>query len=472
MKSTLPEILAFLQTGRGGGNPFFPTIINALKKIETPGMGTAGVSVTPEGKMVLRYDPQLVEDLEFRELQLVMIHEVYHLALNHIPRLMRLIEGHEGLELKRIMRVANIAMDYAVNSLMVQAKEATVQDFKTLGPEVDGKHKYAGVYPTDADLPPFQTFEWYFLRIMENLPQFVRVIIERRPGCAGEGEGEGSGGGGGGENEGENGEGSGDKTLRALEDYIKRNSPTSNLDDLEEALKEMTADQISDLANQVEREAKKAVGKAVEAARKSRGTVPGNLQESVNELLKDKEIPWQRLLSAWISNALRKDRERSKRRPKRRSMDDARMSAYPGKIGHDQYTLVYAIDTSGSMGGVELAEVMSELQNLQKAQRGIKIHVLEADTEIHHEYEVGFSDKPSFDIHGRGGTDFNCVFRRLKDGLKADALIYATDGYAPMPDLSLRLNIPVIWAITSRGRSPCTDTDQYGRTLLIKGKDQ
>ena len=82
MKATLPEVLAFLQTGRGGGNPFFPTIINALQKIETPGMGTAGVSLTPEGKMILRYDPQLVEDLEFRELQIVLVHEVYHLALN------------------------------------------------------------------------------------------------------------------------------------------------------------------------------------------------------------------------------------------------------------------------------------------------------------------------------------------------------------------------------------------------------
>ena len=387
--------------------------------------------------------------------------------------MLQLLYGHQGMEIRRMMRICNIAMDWAVNSLMVKAREATPTDFKTLGPKEgdgdDGKHKYSGLYPTDADLPEFQTFEWYFAKLLEGKAKIALVIQGK-----GKGKGQGEGKGkcqGQGQGEGEGEEMSDQQADDVLEEYSKSKSPTSNFDDLEKAVEEMTPDQREAAAATAEREGKKAVQKAVEAAQKGRGTVPGNLKEAIQKLLEDKEIPWQRLLSSWITNCLRKDRQRSQRRPKRRTMEGGGCD-YPGRISNDVYTLVFAVDTSGSMGAEEIAEALAEVQSIQRSNKGVRIRVIEADTRIHKEYDLGPTDEPHFEVSGRGGTDFDCVFARMKS-LKADALIYATDGYAPMPAQEVRIpSLPVIWVITSNGTDPRTEEDQYGKLVKVKRKEQ
>ena len=451
MNASLEEILSYTITGRGKSNSFFPMIINALRRIEVPGMGTFGVSIDKYGGLVLRYDPEVIKKLTFQQVTLVMIHEVYHLALNHIPRFLRLLDSiPTEAERKKTFRVANIAMDYAVNSLMVRTGECKEEDFKTMGtldPRTN-KHDFAGVFPTDVKLPVGQTFEWYLLELLENLEKYTE-IISRDLGL----------------------EGTGTNDIDAiLNEYMARQSPTSGHDDMD--LESMTQEQVLATANRVEREAKKQVARAVDNMKKSRGNMPGGISELIEALLRPDGIPWRRLLSTWINNTLRKDRVRSKRRPKRRTLQGANVCKFPGRIGEDQYTLIFAIDTSGSMGGPELAAILGEMQRLQKATKNIQITVLECDTVIGKEYKVGPTDKFDYNLSGRGGTTFDPVFVRTRE-LKADALLYATDGYGPMPALKNRLKIPVIWCLTPGGVPPWEvgGGEPYGRILRVTKDD-
>ena len=451
MNASLEEILSYTITGRGKSNSFFPMIINALRRVEAPGMGTFGVTIDRHGGLVLMYDPAVIQKLTFQQVTLVMIHEVFHLALNHIPRYLRLLDSISNeSERKKAHRVANIAMDYAVNSLMVRTGECTEADFKSMGtldPKTN-KHDFAGVYPTDLKLPTGQTFEWYLIELMENLEMFSKMLAEAL---------------------GMEGMNSIDDIL---DEYTKRQSPTSGHGDFDP--NSMTPEQSLATANRVEREAKKQVARAVDNMKKSRGTMPGGISELIEALLRPDGIPWRRLLSTWINNTLRKDRVRSKRRPKRRTLQGANVCKFPGRIGEDQYTLVFAIDTSGSMGGPELGAILGEMQRLQKATKNIQITVLECDTRIGKEYKVGPNDKFDYNLSGRGGTTFDPVFVRTRE-LKADALIYATDGYGPMPEVQNRLKIPVIWCLTPGGVPPweACGGEPYGRILRVtKDEDE
>lgn len=146
-----------------------------------------------------------------------------------------------------------------------------------------------------------------------------------------------------------------------------------------------------------------------------------------------------------------------------------RVPPFPGIKHSNKFTIVYAVDTSGSMSSNDLRLGLSELQQLQKADSEIKIIVMQSDARVAHEYTVGCNDEIDFKIYGRGGTDFEPVFERVKELLGStenapDILIYATDGYAPQP--TIRLPIPVVWLITPTGQPVCKDAGHI--TLVMK----
>ena len=412
------------------------------------------------GVMTLMYDPELIEKLDHKSIVLILIHEVMHLSLNHIPRFLRLLANTPTeLQRKKATAVANIAMDYAVNSFMVQLHECTQNDLQK------GMGDYAGVYPSDVNLPPGKSFEWYLAYMMKD----VKVIAQAAahgggipiPGMGSGGDGEGSGM-------------SDEQAVALLEEYHKKGAPTSNHETLSKASEEMNAETLSGMADKTERTAKRQLTRAREST-KGRGTMPGGLEELLNEFLKPPTVPWEKILRRWIVNTRRIKAVRSMRRPKRRMLvgqDDA--CTFPGRASDRKYNLLYAIDTSGSMSSDDLQKCLIELQGVQKSDDDISITVIEADTVIHKEYEIGPNSKVDFKVLGRGGTTFDDVFIRAKE-LKPDAVVYATDGYAPLPALHNRVTCPVIWVLTPSGVFPGsgyggrrdTSRGEYGRAIRI-----
>ena len=71
-----------------------------------------------------------------------------------------------------------------------------------------------------------------------------------------------------------------------------------------------------------------------------------------------------------------------------------------------------------------------------------------------------FDDEDEFKairIQGGGGTAFLPIFHYVRDHMKdknITSIIILTDGYAPYPEESERMDIPVLWIINNENMTP------------------
>ena len=71
-----------------------------------------------------------------------------------------------------------------------------------------------------------------------------------------------------------------------------------------------------------------------------------------------------------------------------------------------------------------------------------------------------FSDEDEFrkiEAAGGGGTDFGIIFQYVKEYMSDDlpvSIIILTDGFAPFPDESAAMNIPVLWLLNNEEVEP------------------
>ena len=92
----------------------------------------------------------------------------------------------------------------------------------------------------------------------------------------------------------------------------------------------------------------------------------------------------------------------------------------------------------------EYQEFFGQLGTLRST---ANFHVIECDSRIQHEYE--FKNTPNTTLHGGGGTSFSPVVDYFIEHKRVyDALVYFTDGEAPIPH-----NTPkdTLWVISSKG---------------------
>ncbi len=181
---------------------------------------------------------------------------------------------------------------------------------------------------------------------------------------------------------------------------------------------------------------------AAESVIKSRGTLPGELQEYIKNLLK-KHTPvfnWKQYLRRLVGMAEKYYLKTSRKKPSKRFEGAA------GLKHKHLHSLMVAVDTSGSVSTNELAEFYAEIKHIEKA--GADVDVIECDAGITTIYPFKDWDGSA---HGRGGTDFQPVFNLFNGRSKKEysALVYFTDGGAPID--GLKSSKPVIWVITSDG---------------------
>ena len=204
------------------------------------------------------------------------------------------------------------------------------------------------------------------------------------------------------------------------------------------------------IQNQINQQIKSAAEQTI----KMRGTIPAELQDIVNDLLKvkprifDWKAYFRRMLGSIYDINLKKTRRKESIR-------------FPGSAGikhKKKVSILVAVDTSGSVNKRELEDFFSEITHIYKA--GARITILECDSKISANYE--YTGKWDGTVHGRGGTDFKPVIDYYRKNIKDyAALVYFTDGECSIPD-----NVPrnTIWVITSAGDHEKT---YPGRTLFI-----
>jgi len=201
-----------------------------------------------------------------------------------------------------------------------------------------------------------------------------------------------------------------------------------------------------EIANEIE----KALRQGAILAGKMKGEVSRELQDLLTP-----KIDWKEALRDFVKTTTQgKDQTTWKRLHKRYIGSDIIMpSSYSEKVG----SILVGIDTSGSIGGEELAGFLSEVKSICDEVSPEKIDLLYWDTHVasHETYceselcSLTESTKPA----GGGGTNPDCVpdFMKKED-LKPECVIMLTDGYLNSDKNRWHhLTSPVMWCIKGNG---------------------
>lgn len=158
---------------------------------------------------------------------------------------------------------------------------------------------------------------------------------------------------------------------------------------------------------------------------KGRGSLPGNIIDQINKLNEPPQIKWQSLIVKQIGKQVCGKRKS----PNRLNRRDPKSIYKKGNLNDRLHPIVVAFDVSGSVSNKELMYFLNELQALSDKMK-LPITYIQFDWDIQNVETIAPNEKPSFNLHGRGGTSFQPVFDYLKDEQypKETQLFIFTDG--------------------------------------------
>jgi len=442
MNFTLSEAFTYLLSVHKRN--FYARIISALTRIEKPGMGTMGVGISPEGKYLLYYDPEFVEKIPLQELVLTCQHEVFHLLLGHIPRFLDLLSGlRSEREKQKFHSVMNLATDCAVNEVMrsEQRFEERFGRWFNATEETEGR---CFLTPEMFKLQRNQPYEVYQFQLLKDLEKSAQALADKL--------------------------GIDQKSAEdILSTFFSQNPGNTHEGWTEGVGKDIQSEELQGLSDKLRQEGRRVIQKAVEEQQKSRGTIPGAMQDLIADLLTQPTIPWPQVLRSLCMRTRQTKLARGISRPNRRLYGVPDILPFPGKARDNRFTIAFALDTSGSMSTTELKMGLEEIVNIVTTEQDVSLVVMYCDADLHVTYDVDNVSDIDLNVTGRGGTDFNPPFKKVRELLTTDrapdVLVYATDGYAPEPEPENRVPIPVIWLLTPNGREPSPD---YGIHLRME----
>lgn len=127
-------------------------------------------------------------------------------------------------------------------------------------------------------------------------------------------------------------------------------------------------------------------------------------------------------------------------------------------------TLVFGIDTSGSVTAELMEQPVAEVQAIVDDVQPEKVYQVWADAGVANVQELGPGDRLDPKPCGGGGTDFRPLFDWVNDnGVYPDYIIYATDGYGTFPDKAPK-GCEVIWLVMKGGMR---DGYPFGRVIYL-----
>jgi predicted metal-dependent peptidase len=161
-------------------------------------------------------------------------------------------------------------------------------------------------------------------------------------------------------------------------------------------------------------------------------------------------VDWQGIIDQYLQDTLVNEEPSFSRRNRRMMGSEI---IYPGKDSEPDGTLVFSIDTSGSLDSWELGFIRDNIKHIIEVVNPLKSVVIYCDTAVRHVVEFERDDEINLSMHGGGGTRFEPPFNYLVEHpeIEPDLMIYFTDGggtcrlcYDDVP------YYPVLWATTSR----------------------
>jgi predicted metal-dependent peptidase len=199
---------------------------------------------------------------------------------------------------------------------------------------------------------------------------------------------------------------------------------------------------------------RQAINKAAKKTRAA-GMLTGEQELLVSKLNNKHSVDWRRQLKNFVARSTETLLETSKKKRNRRYG-----IMYPGSIKTEELHIGVAIDTSGSVSDVALAQFMVEIEAIAKF---AKVTVVEADAEVKKSYV--FKPKNEYKISGRGGTAYQPAFDFFNEEGTVDAVIYLGDMDTDDAETIKKPNYPVLWAIVG-DQSPPADFGSIVRVLI------
>jgi predicted metal-dependent peptidase len=213
------------------------------------------------------------------------------------------------------------------------------------------------------------------------------------------------------------------------------------------------------------KEIDQALRQGAMAHAKVNGNGAGGLSRELGEML-EPQVNWREMLREFVKTICSGKDASSWRRPNRRFLSSGiyMPTLISERVGH----IVIGIDTSGSIGGRELNEFLSEVKGIAEEVTPERVDLLYWDSEVagHEQYDASNvasiidSTKP----RGGGGTSPSCVTDYMKqNAIKPECVIMLTDGYVGN-DWGGEWDAPVIWAVCGGN----TAVSPVGKTVHIR----
>ena len=209
-----------------------------------------------------------------------------------------------------------------------------------------------------------------------------------------------------------------------------------------------------DERKELEREIDQAIRQGKMAHEKLNGSGAGGMNRELGDLMEPK-VNWREVLRDYVKSICSGKDASSWRRPNRRflSSDIYMPTLISERVGH----LVIGIDASGSIGGKELNDFLSEVKGIAEEVMPERVDLLYWDSEVagHETYDttnvadIVTSTKP----RGGGGTSPSCITRYLADNaITPECCIILTDGYVGS-DWGGKWESPVLWVLVGGNRA-------------------
>jgi predicted metal-dependent peptidase len=352
------------------------------------------------------YGRAFVKKLSDKELAFVIAHEAGHKMYRHLSTWKKLHDEDA--------RLANSAMDYVINLMLkdLDPNESVIAMPRLQ--EAVGKHKKGD-----------------FMGLIDerfrgmNTKQVFDILKQEKEDDDGDGEGDG-------------------------------------FDDHDwEGAQNLTDEEKKELAREIDQ----AIRQGLIAHQKHIGKGGAGLDRELGDLLAPK-VDWREVLREFVKATCSNKDTSSWRRVNRRFLSTG--TYMPSMIGEKVGHLVVAIDTSGSIGGPELDEFLSEVKGIAEevSPECVDLIYWDGDVAAHEKYEgaevsnIVSSTKP----RGGGGTDPSCVSKYLKDeNIKPEAIIVLTDGY--VPNWGSDWTAPIMWVISGGNKSAVAE---HGKTIYLE----
>ena len=521
-ENELSKSLVYWVSRRGAGN-YWAILINGCQKVYTNDEGTMSVQLTHNWRYILTCHLPFFEKCSPAMRLLVLVHEAAHIALNHVPRLFKMMANcTDPFVRTAILSVFNFAAGFAANDAIVrlEPKFKDVHRPKGAGEDVG---EWTFLLPEEFGLPTGKTMEEYMVLMLKDLPEFkkqieemIKDLIERiekgeGPGEPQEGEGEGdvlkSPFGKGGKARGRGLP----STVPGLPgDLIQHaiNQPET-FDMLQKAFdklsgkahkqwndkaESMTPEEAISAGNKMKKHAQGLARSANERVQRNRGFMAGNVQRIIDALLEPEQIPWDAFLKDIIQGAISARVIEEMVSPNLALINEDYMEPWPGQTLEFGFNITWMTDTSGSMGDDEYARACACINSLLSVNKSVFVTYVECDAALQKEVKVTNVEPPSDEYlkelqnrRGHGGTNYTPFFKRVAGAdapsdwvagcprleeahPRPDLMVICTDGGVGLVGEcfpQFQPQCPIVWLLMP-GCHPCEGMDNIAPNRLIE----